>query len=548
MKIFSVAQIKAWDAFTISNEPVKSIDLMERAARACSDWIIKNIDNTIAVKIFCGKGNNGGDGLAIARLLSQKKFIVEVFIAGDPKTGSDDFKSNLKRLKKTSATIHFLERSNSLPQLSGNDLIIDALFGTGLNKELTGLPAELVNHINASPCKVVSVDVPSGLFIEKTSKGNPVIIADWTLTFQNQKLAFLLAENAPYTGEVVLLDIDLSKEYEANEPCRFTLIDKKIISEIYLPRKPFVNKGNYGYACLLAGSYGMMGAAVLSAKACLRSGVGKLTCYTCEAGYNILQTSVPEAMCRVVGDQFIKGKIDLHDFDVAGIGPGIGKHASHKLLLKNLFKDFKKPIVIDADALNVLSENKDLYQLIPAGSIITPHPKEFERLFGKSTSDFDRLQLALSKAGELNIFIVLKGHYTFIATPGGQGFFNSTGNAGMATAGTGDVLTGMITGLLAQKYSPLNACIFGVFLHGLAGDIAAKRISEEALIADDIIQNLGKAFIEISANKLYSNFDNSKDFPVPDWVPMVAEGPAEYVTKTQITRKQAKDEYFKSKK
>jgi len=536
LKIFSVAQIKAWDAFTIHNEPVKSIDLMERAARACSDWITKNIENNITLKIFCGKGNNGGDGLAIARHLSQKKYIVEAYIAGDPQAGSDDFKINLKRLKKTPATIHFLENDNSFPQLSGNDLIIDALFGTGLNKKLTGLLAELVNHINASPCKVISIDVPSGLFIEKTSKGNPTIAADWTLTFQNQKLAFLLAENAAYTGEVVLLDIGLSKEYETNEPAPFDLIDKKIISEIYLPRKPFVNKGNYGYVCLLAGSYGMMGAAVLSARACLRSGVGKLTCYTCAAGYNILQTSVPEAMCKVTGDQFIKGKPDLNDFDVAGIGPGIGKHASHKLLLKNLFKDFKKPIVIDADALNVLSENKELYQLIPAHSIITPHPKEFERLFGKSVSDFDRVQLALSKAKELNIFIVLKGHHTFIATPDGKGFFNSTGNAGMATAGTGDVLTGIITGLLAQKYSPLNACILSVYLHGLAGDIAAKNISEEALIADDIIQNLGKAFIEVSTNKSYSNFNNSENFPISDWVPVVAEGPAEYETEAKRTR------------
>jgi NAD(P)H-hydrate epimerase len=548
LKIFSVEQIKAWDAFTISNEPVKSIDLMERAARACSDWIIKNTDNNITLKIFCGKGNNGGDGLAIARHLSQKKYNIEVYIAGYVESGSDDFKLNLKRLKKTSAAIYFLESSNSFPQLSGNDLIIDALFGTGLNKKLMGLLAQLVNHINASPCKVLSIDVPSGLFIEKTSKGNAVINADWTLTFQNQKLAFLLAENAPYTGEVILLDIGLSKEYETNESARFNLIDKKIIGEIYLPRKPFVNKGDYGYACLLAGSYGMMGAAVLSARACLRSGVGKITCYACEAGYNILQTSVPEARCKVIGEQFIKGKPDLKDFDVAGIGPGIRKHPSHKLLLKNLFKDFKKPIVIDADALNVLSENKELYQFIPANSIITPHPKEFERLFEKPTSDFDRIELALSKAKELNIFIVLKGHHTFIATPDGKGFFNSTGNAGMATAGTGDVLTGIITGLLAQKYSSINACILGVYLHGLAGDIAAKNISKEALIADDIIQNLGKAFIEVSSNKLYTNFNNPEDSSIPDWVSMVSEEPAEYVAKTKRTRKLAKDEYFKSKK
>lgn len=471
---------------------------MERAARACSDWITKNINNNFTIKVFCGKGNNGGDGLAIARHLAKKKYVVEMYIVGDPKSGSNDFETNLKRLNKTSVGIHFIENENSFPVLSDSDLIIDALFGTGLNKKLMGLFAGLVDHINDSSCKVLAVDVPSGLFIEKKSKGNSIVIANRTLTFQNQKLAFLLPENAPCVGEVILLDIGLSKEYETKEPAWFSFTDQKIINEIYLPRKPFVNKGDYGYACLLAGSYGMMGAAVLSARACLRSGVGKVTCYTCEAGYVVLQTAVPEAMCKVSGDQFIKGRIGLEGFNVVGVGPGIGKHASHKFLLKNLFKDFKKPMVIDADALNMLSENKDLYQFIPAHSIITPHPKEFERLFGESSSDFERIRLALSKAKELNIFIVLKGHHTFIAAPDGKGFFNSTGNAGMATAGTGDVLTGIITGLLAQKYSPLNACIMGVYLHGLAGDIAAKNVSKEALIADDIIQNLGKAFMNIS--------------------------------------------------
>ncbi|MEO9003804.1 MAG: NAD(P)H-hydrate dehydratase [Ginsengibacter sp.] len=499
MKIFSVAQIKAWDAFTISNEPVKSIDLMERAALACSDWIKQSVTNSLTIKLFCGKGNNGGDGLAIARHLAQKKYRVEVYLIGDATSGSADFKINLERLNKTSVAVHFLENSSQLPQLSAQDLVVDALFGSGLNKKLTGVYAELVNHINKFSFSVISIDVPSGLFIEKKSKGNPIIIAHWTLTFQNQKLAFLLSENAPYTGEVVLLDIGLSKEYQTKEPARFSFIDHSIIKEIYVPRKPFVNKGDYGYACLIAGSYGMMGAAVLSTKACLRSGVGKVTCYSCEAGYTVLQTSVPEAMCKVSGDQFIKGKIDLDGFSVVGVGPGIGKHASHRHLLKKVLNDFRKPIVLDADALNMLSENTDLYQYIPAASIITPHPKEFERLFGKSTSGFDRLQLALSKAKELNIFIVLKGHYSFIAAPDGKGFFNSTGNAGMATAGTGDVLTGIITGLLAQKYPPLKACILSVYLHGLAGDIAARKISKEALIADDIIQNLGNAFLEVSA-------------------------------------------------
>lgn len=241
----------------------------------------------------------------------------------------------------------------------------------------------------------------------------------------------------------------------------------------------------------------MIGAAVLSCRACLRSGVGKITCVTCEEGYNIIQSTVPEAMCMVSGEKHIRDFRDFKNFDTIGIGPGIGKYPSHKKLLEELFSNYKKPIVIDADALNILSNHQDLYALIPENSILTPHPKEFERLFGSTNSDFDRLDLALAKAQELNIFIVLKGHYTFIATPTGNGYFNSTGNPGMATAGSGDVLTGILTGLLSQNYSSLNACILGVYLHGLSGDIAAEKMSQEAVIASDIIENLGEAFKSI---------------------------------------------------
>lgn len=476
---------------------------MERAAATCFNWIIKNFKKNISFKIFCAKGNNGGDGLAIARLLSKNKYQVSVFILENKNSGSPDFETNLKRLKRTAVKISFLENDQAFPLLSKDDIIIDAIFGTGLNKKPAGFISSLINYINQNSANVISIDAPSGLFVDKNSAGNTIIRATYTLTFQNHKLAFLMPENKSFVGKVILLNIGLSNEFEEKEKAQFEFVDKKLITKIYRPRNEFSNKGNFGYACLLCGSYGMMGAAVLSARACLRSGAGKLTCYICQEGYNILQTSAPEAMCKVFGDKFIKDAKGFTDFDVIGIGPGIGKYPSHKKLLSDLFSNFKKPMVIDADALNVLSENKSLYKLVPANSTITPHPKEFERLFGKTNSDFDTISLALSKAKELNIFIVLKGHYTFIASPDGNGFFNSTGNAGMATAGTGDVLTGMITGLLAQHYSPLNACILGVYLHGLAGDIAAKSISEESLIAGDIIQNLGNAFKEISVNCLY---------------------------------------------
>lgn len=497
MKIFSASQIRKWDEFTINNEPVSSIDLMERAAVACTNWLTQKFKSNNSFRIFCGKGNNGGDGLAIARMLIEKKFLVEVYIAGAGSEGSDDFKINLAILGKISNEIYFLDSQQSFPEINKTNIVIDALFGTGLNKKPAGIYNKIIRHINDSGAVTISIDMPSGLYADNNSTINTIIRASYTLTFQQVKLAFLMAENESYTGEVVILDIGLADDFYNRENSNFFLIDKDLIKRIYLPRKQFANKGNYGYACLVAGSYGMMGAAILSSKACLRSGVGKLTCYICKDGYIVMQTSVPEAMCKMFGKTFIKEIKNLQDFDVVGIGPGIGKHASHKQLLQTVFKNSKKPVVIDADGLNSLSAYKSLYKSIPANSIITPHPKEFERLFGKTNNDFERMNLAIAKAKELNIFIVLKGHHTLIATPDGKGYFNSTGNAGMATAGSGDVLTGIITSLLAQHYSPLNSCILGVYLHGLAGDFAAKKLSKEAMIAGDIIDFLGEGFLKI---------------------------------------------------
>ena len=496
LKIFSTSQIKKWDEATIKNEPISSIDLMERAAKACSNWISQRFDNSQRFKIFCGRGNNGGDGLAIARMLIKKKFPVEIYIAENEAKSSHDFATNFTRLKKATDKIYFITSKATLPQINKGDILIDALFGTGLNKKPAGIYNTIINYINSSDNTVISIDMPSGMYADASSKENDIIKAAFTLSFQVQKLSFLMAENEPYIGRVKILDIGLATDFYEDQKSNFFLIGGELIKKIYLPRKEFANKGNYGYACLVAGSYGMIGAAVLSSRACLRSGVGKLTCYVCKEGYEIMQTSVPEAMCKTFGKMFIKDLNDLGDFDVIGVGPGIGQHASHKQLLGTIFKESKKPIVIDADGLNTLSNAHSLYKEIPENSIITPHPKEFERLFGKTIDNFEHMHLAVSKAKELKIFIVLKGHHTLIATPNGQSYFNSTGNAGMATAGAGDVLTGIITGLLAQKYSSLDACILGVYLHGLAGDIAAKKLSKEAMLAGDIINYLVEAFLQ----------------------------------------------------
>lgn len=498
MKIFSATQLKKWDAYTIAHEPIAAIDLMERAATLCVNWLETNQFLQKNILLFCGKGNNGGDGLAIARLLVQQKIKVSIYLIGSDKEGTAEFKTNLKKLETSTFNIYSISSTEKFPEISPEAVVIDALFGTGLNKPLTDLNASLINHINNSGAAIIAIDIPSGLFADVSSTTNTVIKATHTLTFQQYKLAFLVAENEKYYGNVHALNIGLHKQFEIEEESIFNLTDRSLIKSIYKKRKKFSHKGTYGHAALIAGSYGMMGAAVLSAKACLRSGAGKLTCFIPECGYTIMQIALPEAMCRVNGIKYIESVTDIDTFNAIGIGPGMGLQPSHVELLKSIFQSTKKPLLIDADALNILSEHNDLLKLIPALSIITPHPKEFERLFGKVNNDFERLSLALQKSKEFNIYIALKGHNSFISCPDGKGYFNSTGNAGMATAGSGDVLSGIITGLLAQSYPSLETCLLSVYLHGLAGDIAAEKLSEEALLASDIICNLGLAFNQLN--------------------------------------------------
>jgi ADP-dependent NAD(P)H-hydrate dehydratase / NAD(P)H-hydrate epimerase len=501
MKLFSAEEIRAWDQYTIQQEPISSINLMERAAGKCVDWLERNNYTDKPFHIFCGKGNNGGDGLAIARMLSERNQSVTVHILEFGHKGTDDFQANLARLHQSpDITIRFVQTEENFHELNSEDLVIDALFGSGLNRGLEGVTAGLVNHINQSGCKVISIDIPSGMFTDHSSKGNVVIKASHTLSFQCYKLAFLVAENSDFIGEVHILDIGLHPGYYKSVSSKYELTDKEIIHSIYKPRNRFSHKGNFGHALIIAGSYGKIGAAVLASKACLRSGVGLLSCHIPKCGYNILQTALPEAMLMTDFNSSFITKIedDLSKYKAIGIGPGIGTASETKLMLKQVFDIYKNPVVLDADALNNMATQKDLFGHIPPGSILTPHPKEFERLFGEPANDFKKIELALQKAKDLNVVIVLKGHHTLITTPDGKAFFNSTGNAGMATGGSGDVLTGILTGLLAQGYTSANAAILGVYLHGFAGDIAAERLSIEAMMAGDIIENLGQAFISIA--------------------------------------------------
>jgi len=496
MKILTAEQIRAWDQYTIEHEPISSIDLMERAASKCFEWLEDNNCLIYPFAIFCGKGNNGGDGLAIARMLANKGCNVSVYILEFGHKGTEDFQVNLARLHQiTSVTIHFIQDETHFPELRKDSVIIDALFGSGLTRPLDGITEKLVDHINNIGCKIIAIDIPSGMPVDRSSKDHTIIKANYTLSFQCYKQAFLVAENSELMGEVIILDIGLSSQYLSSIETKFELVDDILIDSIYKPRNKFAHKGNFGHALIIAGSYGKIGAAVLASKACLRSGAGLLTCFIPKCGYDIMQTALPEAMVMTDINSSMITKIDedVSKYDAIGIGPGLGTASETRTAIKELFTVYKKPMVIDADALNGSSMEKSL-PLLPLGSILTPHPKEFERLFGECKNDFERIDKALVNAKLLNCLIVVKGHHTFIATPGGKGYFNSTGNAGMATAGSGDVLTGMITSLLAQDYSSEQAALLGVYLHGCAGDIAAKQISQEAMIAGDIIDNIGNAF------------------------------------------------------
>ena len=495
MQIFVTAKIKAWDEYTISNEPVASIDLMERAAKACFEWLVQNNYKSRSFSIFCSKGNNGGDGLALARMLSNTGHTVSVYILEFGYMGTNDFQGNLSRLHETQANTFFISAEENIKKINDNDVVIDAILGSGLNRALDGLTASVVKHINNSGNEIISIDIPTGLFADKSTAGNIVIEADHTLTFQCYKLAFMMQENQQYTGQLHILNIGLHEKFLETATSNYILTDQQLAHDMLRPRKKFSHKGDYGHAALVTGSTGMMGAATLCARACMRSGVGKLTCHLPASGNMIMQIAVPEAMCKIEkGDVYIESLSAMEKYDAVGIGPGLGLHDSHVSLLASLFKEFKKPVVVDADALNALSKSIKLLEKIPALSILTPHTREFERLFGAIDNGFGRTEMALQKAKEYNIIIVLKGAYTFIATPGGMGYFNNSGNPGMATGGTGDVLTGMITGLLCQGYPSGHAAILGVYLHGLAGDFAAAEHSQQSLVAGDVIDFLGKAF------------------------------------------------------
>ncbi len=497
MKILSASQIQEIDKYTIENEPIASIDLMERAACAFVDLFFEQISPKNTIAIVCGRGNNGGDGLAIARLLIHRHYPVTTYVIESHKSGSDDFEINKNRLSKMAA-IHDISDDSSTPNFGEFDVIIDALFGSGLSRPVEGLYANVVESINKSGGNIYAVDISSGLFADKQTNQGAVIHADVTISFQLPKLAFLHPSNFQYVGDWHIVNIGLDEDFINKQSSDFHLVTHEYVGKLIKRRNKFDHKGTWGRALIMAGSYGKMGAAVLAGRGALRSGIGLLTMYVPGCGYNIVQTTIPEAMAIVDdGDHFLTTCPEVKGYDVIGIGPGIGLEQETMMSLIEMVRAFQKPIVLDADAVNLMADHQELLKMLPEGSIITPHSREFERLVGTWENDFERIEKQKELAKKHKLIVVVKGAHTTIATPGGEVFFNSTGNAGMATGGSGDVLTGVVTALLGQGYESIDAAVLGVYLHGLSGDLASFDIGQSSLIASDIIDYLPKAFSSV---------------------------------------------------
>lgn len=501
MKIFSASDIRQIDRETIELESIASIDLMERAASAVAFEIMSRWVPSQRMLILVGHGNNGGDALAVARLLIDQGYRPKVILINTQNRLSEDCAINRQRLVDSGyEDFEEITKTFTMPVLTKHDVVVDGLFGNGLSSAMPRGYAALAKNVYESGAFVVSIDLPSGLFPEfnKNNLRNNVMHANLTLTFQFPRLAFFFQENAECVGSWKVLDIGLSQEAIRRCPSSYYLIDETGVREALRPRNPFSDKNDYGRIYLAAGSLGMTGAAILSAKAAMRAGAGVVSVHTPGCCYIPLQTAVPEALVRQDGDNCHISKI-LPDkrFDALAIGPGISTHPLTADALEAFLRQTATPLVLDADALNCIAERRSLINNIPPNSIITPHVREFDRLFGDFYSMEERFHRAMDMAKFLKIVIVLKGHYTFVFRPDGKVFVNSNGNPGMATAGTGDVLTGIIAALVAQKFRPDVAASVGTFIHGRAGGLAAKRYGEYGMTASDLVDCIGPAIKEI---------------------------------------------------
>ena len=477
MKILSTVQIYQADKATIQNKPISSIDLMEFAANQCFKRICKiSKSKSKIIHVFCGIGNNGGDGLVIARKLIEAKYLVNTYIVNFSDKRSNDFQENYRRLTQLYVTPIELSEVSSFPIITEDEIVIDAIFGIGLKRAPAGFVKEIIQKINNCNCLVISN----------------------VFTFQNPKLAFFLPENKKFIKSWEVIDIDLDQQFINKLNTDFKTIDRDQIKTIYIPREKFSHKGTYGHSLIIGGSYGKIGAVVLASRAALKIGSGLVTAYIPKCGYQVVQTNNPEVMVEVDDENYIQYFNFKTNANAIGIGVGLGTHSKTKDGFAKFLKSNRIPLVIDADALNILALHKELWSFIPENSVLTPHPKEFERLVGKWDNDYEKLELLKGLSLKIHSVVVLKGAYTAIAYQNNI-YFNTTGNPALATAGSGDVLTGLITGFLAQNYSAFHASILGVYLHGKSADIAIEsKETMETFIASSGIEYLNEAIRSIN--------------------------------------------------
>lgn len=483
---------------------------MERAATACFNWIYDKAPDlfppTISEEkdfvfyVVCGVGNNGGDGLVIARQLSRNGYQVQVVVVYISDKPSEDFQTNLQRLGKDKKNVVDVKKAGDIPAFPDDAVIVDAIFGTGLNRPVEGVARDVIEAMNASKSQVVAIDMPSGLFDCNTANFDPdaIVVSDHILTFQTPKLAFVLAENSNHVGKVHILDIGLDRDFLENVKSEYHLVDGNMVAQIRKHRGRFTHKGSFGHALLIGSEKGKYGASMLSAAACLRSGCGLLTVHTDDGGAAHIHNFLPEAMQSPdEGKGYFSAMPKLDGYTAIGVGPGLGMHEDSARQLKLLIQEAKVPLILDADALNILSENPTWLAFLPKNTLLTPHPGEFARLVGEKLSHYDSLQKQKELSAKHGIYILLKGAHSSLSLPDGQIFINDTGNPGMASGGMGDTLTGILTGLSASGYTTAEAGILGMFVHGKAADVALENQSVESLIATDVIAHLGKAFQSI---------------------------------------------------
>jgi hydroxyethylthiazole kinase-like uncharacterized protein yjeF len=497
--VLSPEQIRKLDQLTVERQHITFDALMERAGSKATEWILQKFPEQKIFSVYYGFGNNGGDGLVIARLLADHSKNVTVYLIEGAGKETEAFKANMQRLtEQVKAQVISISTIEQIEIPAEESLIIEAIFGNGINREPENLPLEVIQKINTFTNTVVSIDVPGGLLPESVTSANKCIHADYTLCFQVPRLPFFFPETGNLCGEWELLDIDLDKSGLSELSDKLFISEKTDLQHWIKPRNKFSYKNNFGHALLLAGSSGKCGAAILSAKACLKSGAGLVTVRAAQCCIQSLQSAVPEAM--VLADESasaLEVPVFPLDYSVIAAGPGLGTANETGNVIKRLLQDYKGQLVLDADAVNLLAENKTWLAFLPPGSIFTPHMGEFRRLAGDYKDPFERMNAQREFSRKYHCYLILKGRYTFIACPDGTVIINTTGNAGMATAGTGDVLTGIITGLCAQELSPMAAAVSGVYIHGLAGDLCKEIQGEQGIIAGDIIDQVPRAITSI---------------------------------------------------